>query len=309
MRARGFIFAAVVLAGCGGGSTPPGSSGSGGSGGTGGSGGSGGGGSGSVCKTFDPVDVFLNMNGAAAGTAVTDANLAAGTEIAANYSGWDPASPFQTFAASQVAMPAGVAINGGATHGCGYATQSLAHNAAGNFSTSSLNLENKTNVVMGGWIVNMPPDQTTKGDYFDMAQTVGNHGYSATIQLDSGTNDPACPAYGLEIESSGAATTHSACNALIVPGGTYFVQMHVNYGAAGSCFGAVAAPCAEMNVYTTAGDVFTQVGTTASVALGSTDATNSVNFGNNEGGVFAGTIYFQNWMVDYTNHAFPNLPH
>ena len=85
--------------------------------------------------------------------------------------------------------------------------------------------------------------------------------------------------------------------------------MHVNYSVVGKCFGAVAAPCAEMNVYTTAGDVFTPLGTTATVALGAVDSTSVVNFGNNEGGLFAGTIYFQNWMVDYTNHTFPNLPH
>jgi len=298
MRVRGLLFVGViVLAGCGGGSSPVNK------------GGGGGGNPPPVCEAFYPVDVFVNMNGAAPGTKVTDANLAAGTEIAANYSGWDPASAFQTFGVSQVAMPAGITINGGATHGCGYVTQSLAHNAAGNFSTSSLNLENKTNVVIGGWIVNLPPNQGMTGEYFDMAQTVGNLGYSATIQLDSGTNEPACTAYGLEIESSGGATTHSACNSLVVPGGTYFVQMHVNYSAVGKCFGAAAAPCAEMNVYTTAGDVFTALGTTASVALGAVDSTSVVNFGNNEGGMFAGTIYFQNWMVDYTNHTFPNLPH
>jgi len=255
------------------------------------------------------VDVFLNMNGAAVGTLVTDANLGVGTEIAANYAGWDPASPFQTFGGSQVAMPAGVTINGGATHGCGYATQSLAHNAMGNFSTSSMNLEGKTNLVMGGWIVNLAPDQGTKSQYFDMAQTVGNKGYAATIQLSNGSNEPACTAYGLEIENSGGTTTHSPCNFLVAPGGTYFVQMHVNYSATGSCAGPIAAPCAEMNVYTTAGDVFTQLGSTVAVAMGSTDSTSVVNFGNQEGGTFAGTIYFQNWMVDYTNHTFPNLPH
>lgn len=85
--------------------------------------------------------------------------------------------------------------------------------------------------------------------------------------------------------------------------------MHVNYSATGSCAGPIAAPCAEMNVYTTTGDVFTQMGSTVAVAMGSTDSTSVVNFGNNEGGTFAGTIYFQNWMVDYTNHTFPNLPH
>jgi hypothetical protein len=250
------------------------------------------------------------MNGAVPGTPVTVANLEAGTEVAANYGGWDAISAFQTVGMGQVAMPAGIAINGGATHGCGYATQSLAHDATGNFSVSRLDLEGKTEVVVGGWVVNLPPDQGAEAQYFDLVVMDGSNAYSATIQLDSGTEEPACTAYALEVESSGGlATMHSPCNTTVAPGGTYFVQLHLNYTTTGTCAGPVAAPCAEMNVYTTAGDVFTQVGSTVGVAMAATDTTSEIFFGNNEQGTFTGTIYFQNWMVDYTNHVFPNLPH
>lgn len=251
----------------------------------------------------------MNMNGALPGTAVSVASLEAGTEVAANYSGWERASTFQTVGASQVAMPAGIAVNGGATHGCGYATQSLAHNALGNFSVSAMDLENKTDLVIGGWVVNLPPDQGANAQYFDLALVGGMNAYTATIQLDSGSDQPACGAYGIEIESSGGTTIHSPCNAGVTPGGTYFVQMHVIYTATGTCAGGTAAPCAEMNVYTTSGTTFTQVGSTVAVQLAATDASVEVYIGNNEQGTFAGTMYFQNWMVDYTNHQFPNLPH
>jgi len=266
-----------------------------------------------ACPNFYPVDLFLNMNGMPLGSSVTTTSLGAGTEISANYGGWYAASPSQTFGPSQVAMPAGVTVNGGATHSCTYATQSLAHAATGNFTVSSINMENKTptQLVIGGWIINTPPNQGTHGYLFDLAQTVGNHSYAATIQVDSGTNQvQACSTYAIEIESSGGKTVHSPCNTAIVPGGTYFVQMHVNYTAVGSCnFGTVVAPCAELNVYSTSGSTFTQVGSTVAVALGGTDNTAGISLGNNEQGTFTGTIYFQNWMVDYTHSQFPNLPH
>jgi len=295
--------------GSGGGGGSGGSGGGGGSGGSGGGSGGGGGGGGSTCLSFYPVDLFLNMNGAVPGTPVSIANLEAGTEIPANYLGWDTISTFQTIGASQVAMSAGIAINGGETHDCGYTTQSLAHNAEGNFSNSRLAMNGQTDFVMGGWVVNLPPDGGSDGQYYDLALSAGMNGYSATIQLDAGSQEPACSAYALEVESSGGTTMHSPCITGVVPGGTYFVQMHVNYTTVGSCAGPVAAPCAEMNVYSTSGATFTQVGMTVGVALGATDGVNEIFFGNNEQGTFAGTIYFQNWMVDYTNHAFPNLPH
>jgi trimeric autotransporter adhesin len=265
------------------------------------------------CLNFYPVDIFLNLNGMPPGTPVTTASLSAGTELAANYEGWASASPAQTFSASQVALPAGIAVNNGSTHTCTYTTQSLAHSGSGSFTVSTLNLENKTptQLVISGWIVNTPPNQGTRGYLYDLAQTVGNRSFAATVQIDSGTNQTqACSSYGIEIESSGGQTTHSPCNLAVSPGGTYFVQMHVNYTSSGSCnFGAVNAPCAELNVYNTSGSSFTQVGNTVAVALGGIDTTAGFSLGNNEQGTFNGTIYFQNWMIDYTNHQFPNLPH
>lgn len=262
-----------------------------------------------TCASFYPVDVFINMNGAAAGTTVTPANLFAGTDAAAGFGGWASASPYQKFESSFVSLPATVTVNGGPTHTCGFATHSLGLDATENFNTSSLNIPLRSDFVIGGWIANFPPNQDGNGGYFDVASAGGTKGYAATIQIESGTDDPACGSYGIEIESSGTATRHSACIGNVVPGGTYFVQMHVNFSSMGSCGGSITTPCAEMNVYTTNGATFTQIGSTVSVPLGATDSISLLRLGNNENGQFPGTIYFQNWMVDYTNSKFPNLPH
>ena len=191
----------------------------------------------SPCLSFFPVDVFLSMNGAASGTKVTLANLAASTEIAANYSGWGAASAAQTFGASRVALPAAISINGGSTHNCGFATQSLVHNTATSFSTSQMNFPAKaTNVTTSGWVIGLPPNQTTKGAYYDMVLNVGSTTpYTATLQLDSGTNDPACTGYCLEIEASGGPTIHSMGNFAVTPGSTIFFSMNTNWTTTGSC--------------------------------------------------------------------------
>jgi hypothetical protein len=301
MIARPFLLVTIFIVGCSSG-TSTSTTGGGNSGGNGGVGAS-------DCLSFSPVDIFVNMNGTVAGSAVTAANLSAATEIPANFKGWIVASASQSFQGSQVAMPAGISINGGSTHGCSYATQSLSHKATGNFTVSKMELPTKTQAVIGGWIANLPPNQEGLGSYFDLAQVVTTLGFAATIQVQSGTNEPACTAYGIEIESSGGTTHHSACIGSISPGGTYFVQMHTNFSSVGSCAGPVAAPCAEMNVYSTSGTTFTQIGSTVSVAMAKTDTIAEFHLGNDEGGQFPGEIYFQNWMVDYTKLQFPNLPH
>jgi Big-like domain-containing protein len=332
------------------------------------------------CLTFFPVDVLLTMNGTSPGTAVTASRLAAGTEIAANYLGWSNATAAETFAASKVALPAGISVNGGTSHGCGFATQALAQNGTASFRTVNMDFPGRAqNVTTSGWVVNLPPNQGSKGGYYDLVLNVGTHvPYTATLQLDSGLNDPACPDYCLEVESSGGATIHSMGNTAITPGGTIFFSMNTNWTSSGSCasqpvskgtwtsgFATITmgsniintgstvtvsgmapsgyngtykvasatgatisyalktnpgtyssggtavlpAPCTRTRVYATSGKAFTQLGPTMAVSMDGSDALGVVYLGNDENGTFAGTYYLQNIMVDYTNHAWPNLPH
>jgi len=264
----------------------------------------------SSCLTFYPVDTFINMNGTAVGTAVTKTNLATATEITANYNGFSTASTKEKFGASLVAMPAGITINGGSTHACGYATQSLAHTmTSGSFSTTEMDFPGShTQVTVSGWIINTPPDLGSSAQLYDLTAVVGGiNPFDAVVQIANGTSEPACTFYGIEIEASGGTTAHSPCIA-ISPASTYYYTMFTNYTSSGTCNG-IAAPCAEMNVYTTSGATFTQVGSTVAVALGGNDVFDHILYGNNEFGTFSGTLSQQNMMVDYTNHVFPNIPH
>ena len=123
------------------------------------------------CSAFGPVDVFLNMNGQSPGATVTTANLDVATE---GNGTWSTSTSAETFASSQVALPASISINGGTVHGCGYATQSLAINEADSQPTSEIDFPTgHTQVVVSGWIANLPPNQGGAGDLYDYVVTVG----------------------------------------------------------------------------------------------------------------------------------------
>lgn len=255
-----------------------------------------------TCPSFSPVDQFVTMNGQTVGSAVTTTNLAAGTE---GMSSWSRASSHETFGPSQVAMPAAVTVNGGVTHDCGFATQSIALDDAGNQNNGGFSnltpASGHSVMVVSGWISNLPPNQGSSGSLWDLVKLDTGGGSEAIVQLVSGTDQPQsnCSAYGIEIERTAGGTAHSAC-ITVSPGGTYFFSFKVDFSA---------TALASLSLYTTNGAVFTQVGSTVTRTLGATGTISTIFVGNAEFGTAPGvTTYFQNIMVDWTNHVFPNVP-
>src|ERR1700734_672049 len=267
------------------------------------------------CPAFSPVDVFLNFNGAAPGTTVTTSNLQASTEGTGGT--WSTANSLMSLQASQVPLPASVSVNGGASHGCGYATQSMAiiENTPGPGHTSQLTFNNgKTQVVTSGWIVNLPPNQGGAGDLFDyiVYESATNAGSGVTqVQPGTGLSCPTGTPPFMEMESYDSSTTHSLPCIPVPASGTVYFSHLMNYGTSGNCNGTasgnVAAPCEGIYVYTTSGTTFTQIGS-AAIALHGADSQGLMLFGNNENASFIGTSYFQNIMIDWTNYVWPNLP-
>ena len=243
------------------------------------------------------------MNGQTAGTAVTTTNLAAATE--GTYSSWSNASAHQTFQTSQVALPAGITINGGTVHGCGYATQSLAADLTYGLTFSRINFSGSHSVVVAqGSISNLPPSAGSAGDLMDLMDLLSTHPYTAVMQLQHGTG-ASCGAYGIEIESAQSGPAHSSCVS-VSPGGTYFFSFIANWSSSGTC-GATGAPCAGLMIFSTSGTTFTQVGSTVSVALPATDTLSDAFIGQDENATASSTtLYFQNVMFDFTNHIWPN---
>jgi hypothetical protein len=276
----------------------------------------------SNCPSFSPVDVFMNFNGATPGTPANTTNLASSTE--GTYSSWVGVSSNQTFAASQVALPAAVSVVGGSTHSCGFATQAMAQFISSsidlNFSQIDFLGNAHSVVVISGWVSNLPPDASGSGALMDLTDILSSGTHNAVMQLVHGTGNN-CSSYGTEIEAPQNGVAHSNCNNSTVPGGTYYYSMIINWTATGNCGagegGAVVeAPCAGEMYFTTNGSTFTQVGPTVAVSLGSEasgDHLLEMFFGQDENGVCSGTtaqctLYFQNTMVAWTYPVWPNIP-
>ena len=276
----------------------------------------------SNCVSFAPVDVFMNFNGATPGTAATTTNLASSTE--GTYSSWAGASYNQTFAASQVALPAAVSVVGGSTHTCGFATQAMAQFIPSstdlNFSQIDFSGDAHSVVVISGWVSNLPLKTSDSGALMDLTDVLSSGTHNAVMQLVHGTGNN-CTAYGFEIEAPQNGTAHSSCNQSVAPGGTYFYSMIINWTTTGNCGTGesgtvVGAPCAGEMYFTTSGTTFTKVGPTVAVSLGSGgsgDHLAQMYFGQDENGVCSGTtaqctLYFQNTMVAWTYPVWPNIP-
>jgi hypothetical protein len=248
------------------------------------------------------------MDGPAPGTTVSTANLDSATEGVGV--SWSTATSQETFAASQVALPGSISIKGLSTHPCGYATQALAVNEAASMPTSEIDFPaGHTQVVVQGWLVDLPPDAGGAGDLFDNVVTVGanvNAGGVVQIQPGSGLT---CGAYGLELESysGNGGTTHSPCIA-VTPGSTIFYSHYMNFGSSGPSCLTVSPPCEGLYAYTTNGATFTQIGSGVAIKLNGTDTLGRSLVGNNENATESGKLDFQNTMWDYTNAKWPNLP-
>jgi len=274
----------------------------------------------SNCLSFAPVDVFMNFNGATPGTAATTTNLASSTE--GTYSSWAGASSNQTFAASQVALPAAVSVVGGSTHTCGFATQAMAQFISPstdlNFSQIDFSGSTHSVVVISGWVSNLPPAASGSGALMDLTDVLSSGTHNAVMQLVHGTGNN-CSSYGVEIEAPQNGVAHSNCNNSVAPAGTYYYSMIINWTTTGNCGAGeggtvVVAPCAGEMYFTTNGTTFTQVGPTVAVSLAvSGDHLIQMFFGQDENGVCSGTtaqctLYFQNTMIAWTHPVWPNLP-
>ena len=250
------------------------------------------------------MDIFIDMNSAPAGTAVTTSNLASSTE--GTFTNWDLASPAETFAASQVTLNGAVAVNSGPTHTCGFATQSLAFLNETQVTRSRINFSTSNQVItVSGWLVLGPPYQgPSHGGDFDLVHVEGRAGSYAVLQLQSGNDGLECGAvYALNVETGPDVTTHSSC-ITVNPGGTYFYSMQVDMSS---------NLMVSWNLYTADSVPFTQVGNSVTVPIaysGGSDTPTAVQYGNLETGTAPGTYtYFQNSMIDYTNATWPNIPH
>lgn len=252
-----------------------------------------------------PVDLVVNMNTSSPGTALTTNILNTGTVsntcTVGSSCNWSSVNSGFTVGANQAQCSnlGGVSLNNG---GATYAAQSLnfnsiAHNDAFNNTNVTLdfNSSQPSNISALMCVTLGPPAQNNGTDWDIFGFWGSPNGAYVVIQLN-----PSCPSfgqYGVRLESdwngSGSATTHSPICIPLVPQKTYLFSVNYNM---------VSPGLGTLYVYTPQG---TLIGNTT-VTARPQSYLNFVTVGNNEAGNNSGTTtYFQNILMDWTNHANP----
>ena len=256
-------------------------------------------------STWGAMNVWLRMNTSTPGTALTSAILGAGSVGTPALSSWSllqsntaatSTSAF-TVAPSQGTMGGSIIVNG-VTYPDGSATQSLALNGADNYTyvtTSTSFPSGISQVVCNGYFTfGWTSQASPPGNNIDMLAL--NDFVSAGAVVLQGNNVGGTV---VRIETNGSdGFIGRSSNITVTPGHRYSFSLLYD-GINGVAQLAVFDPS----------NGFAQVGSTVTEmqTKGSTFA--DWRFGNFEIGYASGTTsYFDNLMLDWTNHIFPNAP-
>ena len=256
--------------------------------------------------TWGHMDEWLQMNTSVPGTPLTSAILAAGAVGTPSLSSWtldqsssvvSSTSAF-TVAASQGGMGGSIIVNG-VTYPVGTPTQSLALNNSSNFTyvtTSSSFPSGIRKVVANGFItLGYANAGTVGGKYSDLVLLNDTNSAAAVIlQFNNGN-----PCYCVDMETNGTNGSHRTSTTIPVTQGHRYSFSLLFDGIAGTAQLALFDPSNN----------FAQVGSTLSLIQDTGFDFASLRFGDAEVGTSSGaTTYYEDIMLDWTNHIFPNAP-
>lgn len=260
----------------------------------------------SLVSVTIPTDVGLPLDVAVAnGTPITTAMLnsaTVGSDCVVGGTGtsscsWTAAGSGFTVGTSQsgCANPGLIAVNLGNTYGAGaWNDRSMVFDATKILNTSLFSTPG-TNITSASTLfcAVMGMSASSNSYLFDMLVVEDLGGYYAVMPQLMTSCGGVTGNFAVNIEgvSATAGTVHSGCIKL-TQGATYWFAGNYNSSAG----------TAGLSVYTPTG---TLVG---SVSLSNLRKGNSIfqmRIGNNESGVFTGKVYFQNLLVNWTNHPVP----
>jgi len=255
--------------------------------------------------TWGHMDEWLQMNTSVSGTPLTSAILAAGAVGTPSLSSWtldqsssvvSSTSAF-TVAPSQGGMGGSIIVNG-VTYPVGTPTQSLALNNNSNFtyvttSTSTFPSGLRT-VVANGFITLGPANAGFNGQNSDLVLLNDTNSSAAVVlQLNNGQ-----PSYCVRIETNGTHGVQRSPNITLAPGHRYSFSLLLDESGG----------TAKLAMFDPSNN-FAQVGSTVTVVQNTGFNFASLRFGNAETGTSSGTTtYYEDLMLDWTNHIFPNAP-
>jgi hypothetical protein len=211
-------------------------------------------------------------------------------------------------AASQGSLGGSVTVNG-TTYPNGTTTQSLAldHSATPPIyasTTSSITAINGavvSTVVANGYVTPGPANSGHNGGNFAKVSLIARNGDYVILQLNNGNADGSGNCYCVRIETNGGSG-----------GGTIYsspIKVSPNHRYSYSLLFDEVGGVAKLAMYDPSNG-FAQVGTTLTVAQTKGGSFGELWIGNAETGKSPGnTTYFEDTMLDWTNHIFPNYPH
>lgn len=256
--------------------------------------------------TWGHMDEWLQMNTSVPGTPLTSAILAAGAVGTPSLSSWtldqsstvvSSTSAF-TVAASQGGMGGSIIVNG-VTYPVGTPTQSLALNNNSNFTyvtTSTPLPSGLQKVVANGFItLGYANAGTVGGKYSDLVLLNDTNSAAAVIlQFNNGN-----PCYCVDMETNGTNGSHRTSTTIPVSQGHRYSFSLLFDEITGTAQLALFDPSNN----------FAQVGSTLSLLQDTGFDFAGLRFGNAEAGTSSGaTTYYEDLMLDWTNHVFPNAP-
>ena len=212
-----------------------------------------------------------------------------------------------TVAASQGSLGGSLTVNG-TSYPNGTTTQSLALSngataplfAATNSSFKTASGAVIPTVVANGYVTPGPASVGTNAVDFALVSLIARNGDYALMQLNNGNGDGSGECYCVRVETnggSGGSTIYSS-NITLTPGHRYSYSLLFDE----------TGGTAKMAIYDPSNG-FAQVGSTVTVAQTTGGSFGELQLGNSETGTSSGsTTYFEDAMLDWTNHTFPNYP-
>src|SRR6202522_4515655 len=250
--------------------------------------------------SWGPMNSWIQMNTSSPGTTLTTSILNTAT-IGGSVTWSLSTTPITGLAVgpSQGSMGGSITV-AGTTYPIGTTTQSMALNngvTAPLYVSKNNDFGGYPTVVANGFITFGPPNAGYSGQDFDYVSLTDWNGNYVILELNNGDADGLGGCYCVRIETNGNGTIYSS-NTAITPGHRYSYSL---------LFDEVGGT-AKLALYDPSNS-FAQVGSTMTVAQKTGSILAKWFLGNSEGGTASGyTSYFEDSMLDWTNHTFPNYP-
>lgn len=249
---------------------------------------------GSSSMTWGSMDAWLQMNTSTPGTTLTPTIEANGTVSGTSFT-WNTCvgsgscsnttSSSFTIGVSQGGLGGSIVVNG-TTYPDGTPTQSLALAPGTSFTWAATfsNPGGHLQAVANGYYV--PGSSITNN--MDLVGLWGTNGDWAVMQAQSSG--------GVAIET-GSPTQRSSVISLTAGRRYAFSLLYDETNGQG-----------KLAIFDPANN-YAQVGTTQTSAMPTGNALGHITIGNSEVGTASSIVYFEDLMLDWTNHVFPNAPH